>query len=87
MAILSALANGPLNRADILAAIGLKNKYLTYQRHILPLIEQGLVGMANPDNPTAHTQTYALTGTGSSLLAILAEVNRYGFDAAILLRG
>ena len=73
IAILSALANGPLSRADTLAVIGLKNSFRSFQRHILPLIDLGFIGMTNPDNPTAHTQTYALTGPGRSLLAVLAE--------------
>ncbi|MDR0959934.1 MAG: helix-turn-helix domain-containing protein [Propionibacteriaceae bacterium] len=70
-AILLALSDGPLKRAEILAAIGLKNRYPTYQHHILPLLDHGLIGMTNPENPTAPTQTYALTGLGRSLIAIL----------------
>ena len=73
IAILNALANGPLSRTDTLAAVGLKNSFRSFQRHILPLIDLGFIGMTNPDNPTAHTQTYALTGLGRSLLAVLAE--------------
>ncbi|MDR1078458.1 MAG: putative DNA binding domain-containing protein [Propionibacteriaceae bacterium] len=72
--ILSALADGPLSRAETLAAIGVKNEYRSYQRHIVPLINRGLVGMTNPDNPTAHTQTYALTGPGRSVLTAIAGV-------------
>jgi len=72
-AILAALANGPLSRADVLAAIGFKNEYRSYQRHLVPLIEQGLVGMTNPDNPRARTQSYALTEHGRAALAWLAR--------------
>lgn len=71
--ILAALRDGPLRRAEVLSAIGLRNEYHSYQRYIVPLIEQGLVGMTNPDNPTARTQTYTLTTPGKSLLAMLTE--------------
>ncbi|MDR1187637.1 MAG: putative DNA binding domain-containing protein [Bifidobacteriaceae bacterium] len=71
--ILAALARGPLSRAETLGAIGLKNTYPSHRRHLIPLIERGLVGMTNPDNPTAHTQAYALTGLGRSVLAAVAD--------------
>ena len=76
--ILAALANSPLNRADVLAAIGLKSSYPTYQRHVVPLINQGLVGMTNSDNPTARTQAYALTGLGRSVLALMQKPDQDG---------
>ena len=71
--LLAALAGGPLSRAGAMAAIGFKNEYRSYQRHLVPLIDLGLVGMTNPDNPTAHNQTYALTGSGRSVLVALRE--------------
>ena len=74
-AILLALADGPLGRAEVLASIGFKNEYRSYQRHLVPLIEQGLVGMTNPDNPTARTQTYALTELGRSEAVTLATAS------------
>jgi hypothetical protein len=72
-AILTSLADGPLGRADVLAAAGFKNDYRSYRRHLVPLIEQDLVGMTNPDNPTARTQRYALKGAGRAALAWLAD--------------
>jgi predicted HTH transcriptional regulator len=79
--ILAALADGPLSRAETLAAIGVKNEYRSYRRHIAPLIERGLVGMTNPDNPTARTQAYALTGPGRSVLYAITEVTATGDPA------
>lgn len=74
-AILAHLAAGPSSRADIFAAIDIHSDYRAYVRHLVPLIDQGLVAMTNPDNPTAWTQRYVLTKTGHQALASL-ERNR-----------
>jgi hypothetical protein len=72
--ILAALADGPLGRGEALATVGLKNQYRSYQRHILPLIEGGLVSMTSPETPTAWTQAYALTAPGRAALAAMTQL-------------
>jgi predicted HTH transcriptional regulator len=69
--LLLAAATGPKSRAQLLAALGLADAYGSYRRHIVPLVDQGLLERTVPDRPNARTQRYALSESGSRLLAAL----------------
>ena len=62
----------PRNKQELLAMLGLSNAYLNYKRHIVPLLEQGLIAMTLPDKPQSRLQRYRLTPQGQSLLAALS---------------
>lgn len=46
--------------------------YLNYKRHIVPLLDQGLLAMTLPDKPTSRLQRYRTTAQGQALLAQIA---------------
>jgi len=57
------------SKAELLRALGLANAYLNYKRHLLPLIEQGLIERTIPDKPNSRLQKYRLTDKGEGALA------------------
>ena len=59
-------------KQELLASIGLSNAYLNYKRHIVPLLEQGLIAMTLPEKPQSRLQRYRLTPQGQALLAALS---------------
>jgi ATP-dependent DNA helicase RecG len=67
--ILQGVRGQASSRSDILTGLGLVDDYRAYRRHILPLVEAGLLARTNPDNPRARNQRYALTDAGRRLLA------------------
>jgi predicted HTH transcriptional regulator len=69
--IIRLVAQGPQTRAAILTALGLTNNHRAYTRHIVPLVDAGLLVRTAPDSPRAPTQRYALTEAGRALLADL----------------
>ena len=69
--ILAAVSEKALSRAEIFACIGVHNDYRAHTRHLLPLIDAGLVAMTRPDSPKARTQQYTITDAGRRLLAAL----------------
>jgi predicted HTH transcriptional regulator len=69
-ALLKHLKAGPARRSDIFAVMGVHNDHRAYSRHLVPLIEQQLVAMTNPCNPTASTQRYVITDQGREWLAL-----------------
>jgi hypothetical protein len=60
-------------RVELLRAAGLADDYRTYQRHILPLVEAGLLARTIPDKPRARTQRYRITEQGWAVLAAQVE--------------
>ena len=68
-------ATQPLSRQKLLAELGLSNAYLNYKRHIVPLLEQGLIAMTLPDKPQSRLQRYRITTLGQVLLAQAATPN------------
>ena len=58
-------------KQELLASIGLSNAYLNYKRHIVPLLEQGLIAMTLPEKPQSRLQRYRLTPQGQALLTAL----------------
>lgn len=59
------------SKQELLGILGLSNAYLNYKRHIVPLLEQGLIAMTIPDKPQSRLQRYQLTAQGQALLAAL----------------
>lgn len=59
------------SKQALLAALGLSNVYLNYKRHIVPLLEHGLIAMTLPDKPQSCLQRYRLTPQGQALLNAL----------------
>ena len=66
--ILRACAQGPKTKAELLKAAGLANAYLNYKRHILPLVQSGILEMTIPEKPNSRLQKYRLTPKGRNLL-------------------
>lgn len=62
-----ACSDGPKTKAELLANAGLANAYLNYKRHILPLVESGLLEPTIPEKPNSRLQKYRLTEKGRSL--------------------
>jgi ATP-dependent DNA helicase RecG len=71
MALLRHCVAQPRSKQELLAELGLSNAYLNYKRHIVPLLEQGLLVMTLPDKPQSRLQRYRLTPQGQTLLAAL----------------
>ena len=66
--ILRACARAPQSKAELLTAAGHANAYLNYKRHILPLVEGGLLERTLPGKPNSRLQKYRLTDQGRRLL-------------------
>ena len=66
-AILAA-ADTPQSRAELLAAAELTDVYWNYQRHVLQLVEQGLLALTIPDKPKSRLQRYVITDAGREVL-------------------
>ena len=65
----------PRSKQEMLVVLGLSNAYLNYKRHIVPLLEQGLIAMTLPDKPQSRLQRYRITTLGQVLLAQAATPN------------
>ena len=65
----------PCSKQELLVVLGLSNAYLNYKRHIVPLLEQGLIAMTLPDKPQSRLQRYRITTLGQVLLAQAATPN------------
>ncbi len=54
----------PKTREDLLTHIGFANLYNNYKRHILPLMDKGLLKLTIPEKPKSSNQKYLTTGIG-----------------------
>jgi Fic family protein len=66
--ILRACASGPMSKTALLQAAGLANAYLNYKRHIVPLLDAGLMEPTLPDKPNSRLQQYRLTAKARAFL-------------------
>ena len=66
--ILTACAKAPRTKAELLGSAGLANAYLNYKRHILPLVQSGILEMTIPDKPNSRLSKYRLTEKGRASL-------------------
>lgn len=48
----------PRSAQEILSRLGLSNQSINKKRHILPLVDMGVLEMTNPENPNASNQKY-----------------------------
>ena len=55
-------------RRDLLAVLGLTDAYGNYRRHLVPLIESGLLARTIPDKPNSRLQRYVATAAGKAFL-------------------
>jgi len=69
-----AAGEGQCRCQDLLLAAGLSQSSNNYRRHVMPLIESGLLAMSTPDRPRSSNQRYLLTNAGKRLLASLEQV-------------
>ncbi len=63
----------PRSRSEVLTEIGLTNHRKNYLKHIMPLIEFGLIELTIPETPTHMHQKYVLTDKGQTLLNQLTQ--------------
>ena len=68
LSILRVVATTPQTKHELLDAAGLSDAYLNYKRHILPLLEQGILERTIPSKPTSRLQKYRITEKGRALL-------------------
>ncbi|RLG30515.1 AAA family ATPase [Methanosarcinales archaeon] len=69
-------------KQDILNYLNLSPVYRNYKRHILPLLQNGLLAFTIPDKPRSRLQKYSTTGSG---LAVLKHRAKNGEDGNHLL--
>lgn len=67
--MLNRCAQEPQSKRELLAAAGLATVYLNYKRHILPLLDTGLLERTLPDKPNSRLQKYRLTAKGRAGLS------------------
>ena len=71
--MMRAAAHGPVHRNALLEAAGLKPLSQNYTRHVVPLVNRGLLAMTVPDKPRSKAQRYILTDEGRAYLRHLTE--------------
>ena len=66
--MLTLVLDQPVNRVELLQAIGVGNETRNFRRHIAPLLDAGLLERTVPDRPTSRHQQYRVTAEGRALL-------------------
>jgi ATP-dependent DNA helicase RecG len=69
MSMLQAALDAPASRDVLLEAAGLSTVYGNYTRHVLPLLDAGLLELTHPENPRHRAQRYRLTELGRRILS------------------
>ena len=62
---------GEMKRADIQAALGLKDREHFREAYMLPAVTAGVIEMTLPDKPRSGLQKYRLTAAGQACLRTL----------------
>ena len=73
VSVLRVAEAGPAHREDLVAATGLSQSTNNYRRHVLPLVEAGLLALTLPDRPRSPNQRYLITQDGREFLAAHGE--------------
>ena len=60
-------------KQEILDYLNLSPAYMNYKRHILPLLQKGLLAFTIPDKPKSRLQKYKTTESGLAVLKHYAE--------------
>ena len=64
-----AFATTPKSRTEIMeGSLGISSQTKNYERHIVPLLEKGLLAMTLPDKPKSKNQKYVTTEKGKKFL-------------------
>ncbi len=66
--VLKALRSKNLSRKEIFDAIGMKNDFRAFKRHVEPLLVGGLIEMTVQDKPSSKLQKYRLTDKGKAAI-------------------
>jgi predicted HTH transcriptional regulator len=66
--MLGAAVDGPVHRDVLLEAVGLRPLSQNYTRHVVPLLDAGLLAMTVPDKPRSKAQRYRITDAGREFL-------------------
>jgi ATP-dependent DNA helicase RecG len=72
---LRACVSSPKSKRELLDLAGLSDAYLNYKRHILPLLQLGLIERTIPEKPNSRPQKYFLTAKGRALLKTLHQTS------------
>ncbi len=70
----------PQSKVALLSVMGLSNDYKNFQRHLLPLMEQGLLEWTLPDKPNSRLQKYRLTSAGHAVLQKISGLDAKEVD-------
>lgn len=76
--VLLAFCKSPRDRASIQAHMKLKDRKDLRQRYLHPLLENNLLVMTDPDNPSSRGQKYKTTDLGLALLKKYKEADQIG---------
>jgi hypothetical protein len=67
--VLHAANGAPRKASELMEAVGLRNDYRAFLRHVAPLVEAGLLAMTSPDRPRSRSQRYQITDAGREVLS------------------
>lgn len=70
---LAGVLAGEMTRADLMAALSLKDRMHFSQEYLQPTLELGLIEMTLPDKPRSSRQKYRLTEKGRKLAEMKKE--------------
>jgi len=71
LVVLRLVESAPASRAEIMEGLGIINQTRAFRRHVIPLIDAGLVERTIPDRPTSGHQRYRITDAGRAYLHTL----------------